>query len=56
MMSSRTLSTVKAERTAYQTEQNTALDVSRLKTLDYDDLDSKGTHVRKVIEDVCDGN
>lgn len=56
MMSSGTLSTVKAERTAYQAEQNTALDVSRLKALDYDDLDSKGAHARKVIEGVGDGN
>lgn len=56
MMSSGTLSTVKAERTAYQAEQNTALDVSRLKALDYYDLDSKGAHDRKVIEGVGDGN
>lgn len=55
-MNSRTLSTVKAERTAYQAEQNTALDISHLKVLDYDDFDSKWAHVRKVIEDVGDGN
>lgn len=56
MMSSGTLSTVKAERVANQAEQNAALDVSRLKALDYDDLDSKGAHARKVIDGVGDGN